>query len=259
MASQKQKKEARKHKKQAERTRIRQPGNELFEQLKRQVRLLCKSSKEYDLGDIDEALQVATRIRVLVHETPGSHSLLGQLGKSACMFYDSATPRHPKADGPYHGLAAVELSTNSRFWIPLLSANEIPIENTKPFNDWWEVVVLDDQDEIHFTRKEIVLAVCNQDGGAHVDPELDERYYRLEKSRDFAYTFCENSEKVLPRAGAGFASVRQIGLEVMLALNDEFPSLLKGKYFCPIRPGIKKTDTAIIGGFQLIPIDDPRQ
>ena len=37
-----------------------------------------------------------------------------------------------------------------------------------PVNEWWnEVVMVQDNS---FSRKDIILATANQDGGAHVDP-----------------------------------------------------------------------------------------
>ena len=48
------------------------------------------------------------------------------------------------------------------------------------FNDWWNEINFDDKKN-KFTRRDIVTYVANQDGGAHVDPELDESYATLTK------------------------------------------------------------------------------
>ena len=255
MATQKQRKAAKKRKQKAIVKRIKQPEDALIEQLKRQIRFICKFSKAFDNGDVDASISIALCIRVLIHDSQaGSPSLLCQLGKKGCLFYDSMTPKIHGAAGPYHGLVVMELSLNPRWgWMPLLYVDEDSVKEKRLFEDWWDTVVLDDEHGNIFTRKDIILTVCNKDGGAHVDPELEEKYVKLEKSKEFAYIFSVNGNVIKPRVGAGFASVRQIGFELMMTLSDEFPALLRGKY---LRPH-KKPDTNIIGGFQLVPISDP--
>ena len=53
------------------------------------------SAQEYDSGHIEEAKILATSIRVLIHDTSNSISLLSQLGKKGILFYDSATDYEP--------------------------------------------------------------------------------------------------------------------------------------------------------------------
>ena len=55
------------------------------------------------------------------------------------------------------------------------------------FNDWWNEIIFDDKKN-KFTRHDIVTYVANQDGGAHVDSELDESYATLTKMNSLGWT-----------------------------------------------------------------------
>lgn len=63
------------------------------------------------------------------------------------------------------------------------------------FDDWWNEVIFDDKSNV-FTRKDIILFVANNDGGAHVDPELKESFFLLSKqnSLGFVYNFDQAPE-----------------------------------------------------------------
>jgi len=258
VATKRQQKESQKHKQQAATKRIQRPEGDKLEHLRKQIKFISKSSREYDSGDIDEARRIAGHIRALVHDTPKSHSILGQLGGKDIPFCDTAIPREIGAVGSYQGLVGMELSVNPRWgWMPLVFTSKEPIEDWLPFDEWWNAVILDDEQGIVFTRRDIVLAVCNQDGGAHVDPELDEPYVKLEKLKEFAFKFITGNQEIKPRVGAGLGSVRQIGFEVLMTLEKEYPAFLKGKYLRPKPEAVMGPNTTFIGGVQLVDLDDP--
>ena len=258
ISSKKQRKAAKKRKQKAATDKIKQPENELMEHLKREIRFISRSSKAFDSGDVDEARIMASRIRLLVHDTTPSHSLLGQLEKKDCLFYDSARPRTDGDLGPYHGLVGMEFGPKPRWgWIPLLFSEQNLAESKKPFDAWWNATILDDNHGICFSRKEIVLTVCHEDGGVHVDPELKGKYVKMEKSKEFAFVFTVGGKEIKPRLGPGLASVRQIGFELMMTLSEEFPRLLRGKYLRPKSETVVGPNTTFIGGLEFKQIDDP--
>jgi hypothetical protein len=57
-----------------------------------------------------------------------------------------------------------------------------------------------------------VLAVANQDGGAHVDPTLDSTYADLSRNNSLGWTYGSKSE---PIEGPARAALRQICHEVL--------------------------------------------
>lgn len=105
-----------------------------------------------------------------------------------------------------------------------VSAYEPAIRNAAPdrlhapvsFTDWWERPILSDQQDHKFSRRDLVLAVANKDGGAHIDAELDERYRALSLENSLGMT----QEPDRPIANSVvLASVRQIAEELLQTLD----------------------------------------
>src|SRR5215213_9256029 len=71
----------------------------LLSYLREQVRFLRSSAKAYDDGDEAEERRLATAIRVLVHDTGQSHSLLGQLGLKERLHWTDTRLRLPRDAG----------------------------------------------------------------------------------------------------------------------------------------------------------------
>jgi hypothetical protein len=92
-----------------------------------------------------------------------------------------------------------------------------------PFDDWWNKIVFADQFKNKFTRRDLILAVCNKDGGAHVDPSLDKAYAELTRSGSLGWKFFVNGVEQEPATKPELASIRQIAHEVLKSLKDEFP------------------------------------
>ena len=141
--------------------------------------------------------------------------------------------------------------------MPLVFSEQDSAAVKRLFDEWWDAVILDDHHGIVFSRKEIVLTICNKDGGVHVDPELEEKYVKMEKSKEFAYAFSVGGKEFKPKLGPGFASVRQIGFELMMTLGDEFPSLLRSKYMRPKSTTVIGPNTAFITAVPFVEIEDP--
>jgi hypothetical protein len=66
-------------------------GRDLEYDLAEQLRFLASSGRAFDQGELSESKRIALVIRVLVHDTGASHSLLAQLGiKDTLAWADSA-------------------------------------------------------------------------------------------------------------------------------------------------------------------------
>jgi hypothetical protein len=66
-----------------------------------------------------------------------------------------------------------------------------------------------------------VLAVADQDGGAHVDPELDKAYAKLTRQNSLGLVFSVGDE---PREWANNPvppSIRQVTQEILWTLRDQ--------------------------------------
>jgi hypothetical protein len=90
-----------------------------------------------------------------------------------------------------------------------------------PFDQWWEGKILWDADGGIFTRKSLIEAVAETDGGAHVDVGLPSTYHRLTRMKRHGYylshTDSLNPEKrrLEPMRAPHLVSIRQIGHEVL--------------------------------------------
>ncbi len=207
-----------------------QTAGEILDHLKNQIAFMKQSASSYDNGFEDEAKRLAVVIRVLVHDTSQSTSLLTLLSKKNIKLYDSTAPYHPQSLAPYHGLIMIRASSEhgASYVAPLDGGAPSRSRTTKiPFRMWWEgMFVIKDKDGKTFTRKDLVINTVNKDGGAHIDPNLDVDYAKLSRFGSLGWKFFRNDieepdfmhNPILP-------SVRQIAHEVLKTLKDEFPEL----------------------------------
>jgi hypothetical protein len=68
---------------------------ELKSQLKEQIEFLRRGAKSFDEGSMAEGKRLAVVIRVLLHDTKSSTSLLKHLGKKDILFYDTSIDYDP--------------------------------------------------------------------------------------------------------------------------------------------------------------------
>jgi hypothetical protein len=86
--------------------------DDLVEKLRQQVGFLERSARLFDEGNEDEAIRLAQIIRVLLHDTSGSHSLLGQLGvKETINYLDTSEPIDPANVLSTAGLAEIKVES----------------------------------------------------------------------------------------------------------------------------------------------------
>jgi hypothetical protein len=190
----------------------------LKQQLADQIGFLKRSTEEYDKGTISEAKRLATTIRLLVHHTPTSHSLLDQLGMKSLQFLDTTFKRPSTHSGSYAGLVGVLMGAGDVKYQPHLDRN---VRKLVSFNIWWSGIVIIDSRERNINRKKLVLAVANQDGGAHVDPKLDTTYADLSQKNSMQHmAVSETSEK--PMTGIEYATIRQIAHEMLCTLDPTY-------------------------------------
>ena len=86
-----------------------------------------------------------------------------------------------------------------------------------PIADWWEKEVVVLTAKVQMTRKSLVQAVANKDGGAHVDATLEPDYTAIKSGADLAATFLPEggNPMEMPIESHNVATLRQIGYEVL--------------------------------------------
>jgi hypothetical protein len=213
--------------------RIARGSSELRDELQTQFRFLVRSARSYDDGDEAEAKNLAVLLRKFVHDPhPASRSrqvsLLEQLKvKNRLVFVDTA----PRADlrnlMPQNGLAAQRFLENGggARWIATLDLQ--PAERAghqERFPSWWTDSIMVDGMRVLWNRKQLVLALSDQDGGAHVDSELDAKYFELSRLNGMGWRYhapgAGPDDEGTPMLGNPvWAGVRQIAWELESTLR----------------------------------------
>ena len=209
----------------------RQTRVELLQHLNEQRSFLRRSADFFDQGIEAEAKRLAAVIRILVHDTSRSRSLLRQLGVKEKLRYHDSRVRLPVPGAivVHAGLAGIEMSFGpegtTKFYPPL---GELSPERQGPpieFPQWWNGEVIRDNHRVPFTRRELVLGVANLDGGAHVDPELRKAYAAITRGNSHGWQLFSVSGKDVTGSPV-LANVRQIAWELESALDEQLPELL---------------------------------
>ena len=182
--------------------------------LEKQLGFLDRSCQSYDAGFSDEAIRIATVIRVIIHQTCASTSLLKHLNATTINLLSTTFEPSPQTV-LFVGMGMMRIGGDKSEYYPQLG--EGPINELIPVSKWWNqvVIVLDNKHRI--SRKKIVLAAANKDGGAHVDSKLTAEYAALSKDGAVG-TFVRESKTTLdenPIESAHLVSLRQMGYELL--------------------------------------------
>ena len=239
------------------------PRDELLANLCEQLEFLRASSAAFDAGTEAEAMRLATTIRVLLYDAKRSRgkSLLVQLGMKQRLRYLDTT-HHELLNSrnllPYLGLVGMRLdapegTAPARMSFTLVGVAEeydegppgapkatgtfvprvnldgggAPHEDREvAFRQWWASTVIRDADDRRFSRGDLILAMANREGGAHVDPTLDEAYAKLARMNSMAWRVESATGAVTPPENTPVApSIRQMAHEVLGSVQSAFPDL----------------------------------
>lgn len=190
-----------------------------LEQLKRQMAFLARSCAAFDEGFRDESIRIATTIRVLFHDTNKSTSLMTHLNQPQIRILSTCPAVENGMVFFGGGLSVARLKigigqASEATYEPLFDRDP-ELHRLIPRNEWWaEHVYL--FNDVLVSRRDIVLAAANRDGGAHVDASLPAAY---ETIRDGL--FCLDHEvdgavvESIPVTGGHLSDLRQIAFEVL--------------------------------------------
>ena len=211
-------------------TEIKRADNELKIKLREHLELLallCDCFDKYEKEIL--ALPIATAIRVLLHDTKNSVSLLGHLQQKNIDFVSTALKR--KLGVIYLGLVRqINVGVvdgkggEAKYW-PICSEKYFPAQmefHELDFESWWQQeVIFSTENGLTLTRKDLVLTMANKDGGAHYDEVITAKYDA------FRHSYSGGSTLVGMRSGIKrsydnvpiHAAIRQIGYEVLVSFD----------------------------------------
>ena len=211
---------------QANAVSYKQSPDEMAAAFHRTVRNMRRSSAAYDQGHLEEAENLANHVYKLCASSRG-HQLLAAMNirhrlnfPDTIGFLTSDDPSVVTAGPP---LCAILVEDGSLTFIPRFgSVDRMPVMR---FKQWWHEQIFRSPKGGSLTRETFCAALRNQDGGAHVDGELDQTYARFSREGDHMSTNAVGSitltgidiegRKPLP---GHFASMRQIAWEIDMAL-----------------------------------------
>ncbi|MBA2713922.1 MAG: hypothetical protein H0U55_10285 [Rubrobacteraceae bacterium] len=205
------------------------------DQLARQLRFIERSCGVYDEGYTDEAIQIAVRIRVILH--PGGkkrRSLLQHLHSGRIPLLTTSEDAGERDDLiQYDGLGSLRASSDGE----VVSGVYGPGEDDALYRDyikadrWWQQVVLF-AEGTQYSRRYVVLGVAEQEGGAHVAAEPTPDFKRLMTPGLLwdQVVVSNGVETSTPLRDIRFKYIRQMAYEL---LNS--PELLKLAGYSPTR------------------------
>lgn len=178
----------------------------LAAQLKRQLNFLKTSCALYDEGLTDEAIRIAVTIRVLLHQSKKSDSLLTLMGvHDRIKIISIVTPGSHEGAALFDGVSVLGLSG----LLPNLNMARAALVTT---SEWWETVLITSEPGTHHTRRSIVLDTANKDGGAHVAKTLPLDYEQL---RTGIYSLARSDGAVRDLSDHHFIALRVMAAELL--------------------------------------------
>lgn len=174
-------------------------------------------------------------LRLLLHDSSrqNTDSLLSYLNINEKRFIDSAKfhyPFKPKSGECFDPSALpliereITIPVKTKAILDSNSENEVKID----FQDWWEQKILElepvqgNPQAGGFTRKNLVLTVAENLGGAHAARSFDNQIERLVRREGVGDKFGMNGEELKPILENEVYSIRQIAYETLKTLNEYF-------------------------------------
>jgi hypothetical protein len=210
---------------------------EFEEKLDAQLRQVETSARDYDAGAVDDAIRIATSLRVIFYHTRKTTSLLAHLEARLTRIMTSVE-KPPYPQGWYSPMAEIE----GKFDYPEILAGASPLEQPitvieppryRPMLDrkklirqvqapeWWgnePVIILHGKKT---TRKDIVLWASDTGGAPHEDESTPADHPHLNKSTRIAIDRDLIGPEIKVK-DAYFAALWQMAHEVL-----ESPELIK--------------------------------
>ena len=154
----------------------------LREHLDWQLDFLDASIARYDDYEEHEAVRIAVCLRILCYDGGRGKSILSQLGvRDTTRFVDTSIPTTTEPAMPWRLLVhRLPIGYAPRLYAPVQAHANDP-DRRVSFSEWWDGVAFVFGDLL-FTRGRVILFAANEDGGAHVDPEITEAFHQLRSS-----------------------------------------------------------------------------
>lgn len=190
--------------------------DDLWARFWEQINFLRSSASSFDNGNESEARRLAAVLRILFINSQNSNNLFEQLNLSSRLkMLNTVQPINPRNLPPTFGLVSIRMSADGARYVPFLE-NGPPVGASQlmPMNRWLSKPI-GKRGSRQWSRQQLITWVANRDGGAHIDPELDEEHFQLSRENGLGWIF--KTDDLEPQSVAGdfvLTSIRQIAYEV---------------------------------------------
>jgi hypothetical protein len=202
---------------------------ELRQALETQLGFLRSSSRAFDDGNQQEAYRLATVVHMLVHDYGEKYkSILRLLGiKGKMRFVSSHEPPHPDNVLFCPTLVAMRIyggDDRASQYVPIFDGPLSALRRVQ-FDEWWtETIVQEGAGRFRLSRKNLIFALRNQEGGAHFDDELrNPNYARFSKPQISTPTVTRGNRPPEVLLNVELVSMRQIAWEVDKSVSEHGP------------------------------------
>lgn len=191
---------------------------EIFKNFSEQVEFLILAAKSYDEGSRNAIKMATPALRTLFYKQKYGDILIDKISIVDKTKFCSTVRYFPKTvlyTGPVIPEVLVDGDKKrvNYVYLPACYDNAI-YENTITFEQWWDGILFIANKET-FTRREMVRFMANQDGGAHVDSQLDRKYWDMVHNIFSSRQIPGNQ----PTMDLNLALMRQIVHETILSLD----------------------------------------
>lgn len=197
----------------------RHPANDM-KLLQDQYARLKDAIEGFYSGKEVQALNVAITLRVLVHETSNSESLLSRLRQDYWDLTIQHKPLNPKA--VFVVPISLQIGGDGTRRV-IRRGFDSPSYQLVPLRRWWN----DDYQPLGKTRlskKTIVLNVADKDGGAHVDDKVPNSHATLSEP-PFRFGMKNGEQELWTQPNLAYGITAEAGCEMQDYLERHFPSI----------------------------------
>ena len=209
--------------------RISRTPSDLKAALSDQVFLLQAYCEHYDRGEFEFSKPMATALRVLLHHSGSSKSVLQQLNLRSGRYFTVVPPLNPRNLLSECNLVMMQVGPVGALYLPQLAFMH-GRKNRIPFPEWWTAPVAKGQDKQTMSRMDIVGAVAGMDGGAHVDPGFTPLYARFRSGAFLGWLVHQDGQAPQLIAHPQYACIRAIAHELLLTLEKYAPGAFRAPY-----------------------------
>lgn len=195
-------------------------GNvEFARQLGKQLRFLERACRDYDAGDRDVAVLIATHLSTIFHDGQESHSLLRHMNAkgirllSTCWKYPEEWLRWPIPN-----LTRIRMCPAINLFESIPNVQDAGTGRFLPFAQWWsETIYRSGSSGTKLKRPDLVTWARNKDGGGHVDAKFPVQYQQLVDFKGFEMLNRLDGEPEieLKLREVHLATLRQIAFETL--------------------------------------------